>query len=717
MTTHARPRGLLRFAPAPWLALPALLAGCASAPLPVPQTSMEQKLAWILRLEDQRVLRDPAPPAPPPSTAARGRRAAPAPATPDLVVLLSDDLARVRRSAALAVGRVGLGEGMEPLMRVLGGDPDPAVRQAAAFGLGLLRDAAAADALRRALGDPDALVQGRAAEALSLLDYGTASSAQAAADIGTMVARQLEASGAARLEPDAVSEEPGPEAFRLGVVALGRLKAFEPLAAAVLDAAGRPRVRWWPVAFALQRCEDRRAVPALLAFARDGGSFGRSFAARALGTLKEVSAAPLLIEMAEGWRADSRAAVSAIRALGGLGDPRASAALARLVEGRDVDPLVLLEATTAAGAARAREALDRVQDLTGHPLPFVRAAALRALREIDEESFTLVLSGLDADRHWSVRAATASVLATLDQERAAPRLSAMLADADARVIPAVLDAMARLRVPGVEAQLLERLRHDDIVVRMTAAAKLGELKPAGGEARLAESYRAWLRDDSYVARAAALGALAKYGAAAARPVLEEALADRDWAVRVKAADLLRELDPSSGAAPARPAPSARPPAAYESPDLLSPPFSPQVYLETGRGTVQLELLVVDAPLTCDNFMALARRGFFDGAAVHRVVPNFVVQDGDPRGDGEGGPGFTIRDELNERAYGRGTVGMALDWADTGGSQFFITHSPQPHLEARYTVFGRVVAGMEVVDRLQPWDTITRVRVWDGKTIE
>ena len=81
--------------------------------------------------------------------------------------------------------------------------------------------------------------------------------------------------------------------------------------------------------------------------------------------------------------------------------------------------------------------------------------------------------------------------------------------------------------------------------------------------------------------------------------------------------------------------------------------------------------------------------------------------------GEGGPGYTIRDELNELPYLRGTVGMALDWEDTGGSQFFITHSPQPHLDARYTVFGRVVSGMDVVDRLAQWDVIRNVRIRDG----
>jgi cyclophilin family peptidyl-prolyl cis-trans isomerase len=115
-------------------------------------------------------------------------------------------------------------------------------------------------------------------------------------------------------------------------------------------------------------------------------------------------------------------------------------------------------------------------------------------------------------------------------------------------------------------------------------------------------------------------------------------------------------------------------------------------------------------------MTLARQGFFKGATWHRVVPNFVVQDGDPRGDGEGGPGYTIRDEINERPYLRGTMGMALDWADTGGSQFFLTHSPQPHLDGRYTVFGQIVAGLDVLDRIQPGDAILGVRVWDGKTM-
>ena len=178
---------------------------------------------------------------------------------------------------------------------------------------------------------------------------------------------------------------------------------------------------------------------------------------------------------------------------------------------------------------------------------------------------------------------------------------------------------------------------------------------------------------------------------------------------MRAAELLTKIDPASDVAAAiRPAPGA-PIAPYDDPQLIAPAISPHAFIETAKGTIEFELAVLDAPQTTRNFMALARKGFFNGLQIHRVVPNFVVQDGDPRGDGEGGPGYTIRDELNERPYLRGTVGMALDWRDTGGSQFFITHSPQPHLDARYTAFGHVVNGMDVVDRNSAGRVIQRVR--------
>jgi peptidyl-prolyl cis-trans isomerase B (cyclophilin B) len=111
-----------------------------------------------------------------------------------------------------------------------------------------------------------------------------------------------------------------------------------------------------------------------------------------------------------------------------------------------------------------------------------------------------------------------------------------------------------------------------------------------------------------------------------------------------------------------------------------------------------------------TFVKLARASYFDGVPIHRVVPNFVLQDGDPTGTGNGGPGYEIRDELTPLIYERGTVGMALSGPDTGGSQWFVTHSPQPHLNGLYTVFGRVVAGQEIVEGIEQGDLIRKITI-------
>jgi cyclophilin family peptidyl-prolyl cis-trans isomerase len=184
---------------------------------------------------------------------------------------------------------------------------------------------------------------------------------------------------------------------------------------------------------------------------------------------------------------------------------------------------------------------------------------------------------------------------------------------------------------------------------------------------------------------------------------------------VRAAEILKRLDPNADVSAMRPAPAPTVPELAALDTFVSPQYSPAAYIDTAKGTIQFELAVLDAPRTVANFLTLVRRNYFRGVQLHRVVPDFVIQDGDPRGDGEGGPGYTIRDEINQRPYLRGTVGMALDWEDTGGSQFFITHSPQPHLDARYTVFGHVVSGMDVVDRIAAGDVVRGVRIWDGVT--
>lgn len=687
------------------------LARCATAPSG-PVTALappEDKRSAILRLEDRRVLRDPPPPAP------EGAPAEPAPPPPpqaDLARLLGDADAQIRRGAALAIGRVGLADGVPPLVDALA-DPESDVRQMAAFALGLIGDRSAGQALSGALAaDPDPIVRGRAAEALGRLGDPAAAPA-----IGRMVGEYVQRGvlGALDADDETYPLDPPVEAIRLGLFALARLKAYEPLASATLGRDGLPVTRWWPLAYAYQRVSDPRALTILMHLASGAGTYTTAFAARGLGELEDPTSVRVLTPLLDPGRHDTRVVVAAMRALAQIGGPTPPA-LVELLDRPDLDPNVRLEVIGAVAALDAPTAVNAVMDFIADPWPAMRAAAIRALARMDPQHFVLVLSSLGPDAHWSVRAAVATALAQLDYETAAPRLAELLADEDRRVIPAALATLARLNAPSAGARLRAFFDDDDPAVRIAAVRELAALRPPSGAGALAGAYRAWRDDPAYGPRAAALAGLARYGREAAEPVLTEALGDREWAVRLRAAELIVELDPAASPwQEIRPVPGGPPPpvASYDDATLFDPPFSPQLYIETDKGTIQIELAVLDAPLTVRALIDLARRGFFTGLNVHRVVPNFVAQTGDPRGDGEGGPGFTLRNEINQRPYLRGSVGMALDWADTGGSQFFITHSPQPHLDGRYPVVGRVVGGMDVVDRLQQWDTIRRVRVWDG----
>ena len=138
---------------------------------------------------------------------------------------------------------------------------------------------------------------------------------------------------------------------------------------------------------------------------------------------------------------------------------------------------------------------------------------------------------------------------------------------------------------------------------------------------------------------------------------------------------------------------------------------PQVTLQTEKGAIVLELSEDDAPNTVANFISLAEKGFYDGLTFHRVIADFMVQGGCPNGDGRGGPGYVIADELSPRLrHTRGVISMANAGPNTGGSQFFITHVPCQHLDGKHAIFGKVTSGMEVVDQIQKGDKITKVTV-------
>ena len=135
-------------------------------------------------------------------------------------------------------------------------------------------------------------------------------------------------------------------------------------------------------------------------------------------------------------------------------------------------------------------------------------------------------------------------------------------------------------------------------------------------------------------------------------------------------------------------------------------------IETNRGTMELELYPQYAPKTVNNFVFLSRQGYYDGVTFHRVISNFMIQGGDPQGTGRGGPGYQFEDEFtgNPLKHERGVLSMANAGPGTNGSQFFITHSPQPHLNGKHTVFGKVVAGLDVVDAIRQGDTMDKVTI-------
>jgi cyclophilin family peptidyl-prolyl cis-trans isomerase len=294
-------------------------------------------------------------------------------------------------------------------------------------------------------------------------------------------------------------------------------------------------------------------------------------------------------------------------------------------------------------------------------------------------------------------------------------LAILVEDPVAEVRAAALEGLAEGAGDALPELAGRFLEDPDPVVRATAL-DLAARRPGVPAARLAAAIDAARRDPINDARLAGVRALAALAAArpAERAAVVEALDrlrdDRDGLVRREAVAGLAGLGETRP--PAGPYELGRSLDFYRG-VLEQTAARRRVELVTERGALVLELACPEAPLTCLSFLQLARQGFFDGIVFHRVVPDFVVQGGDPRGDGWGGPGYALRDEVNRLRYRRGALGMALSGPDTGGSQFFLTLSPQPHLDGGFTVFGRVIDGDGVLDEIRQGDRILGVRELDG----
>lgn len=601
----------------------------------------------------------------------------------------------LREELAVALGRIPDRQGRRVLIGLLL-DEVPAVRRAAAFSLGELEDPEGAEALLRALQDPDRETAVLAVEALGKLGVPVVQVAEQLLPLPEEerwarllphlfrfreeATVRLAERGLTRPEPElrvraayALAREPRPEA----------LPVLRPLLA---DA--DPRVRAW-AARALGiagEAEDFGRLRPLLADSDPGPVIHALRAAQALA--RKDSPGP---EQLAGWR-------PRLRQL--LDDPRPGVAITVVENGGPwisgaPDGPFAQEMVRRASTGRGRERGLALLALAGGKHP--RTAELVAAAAADADPAA-----------WDVRAHAAQAAGELGgQEEVLARLAA---DPVAAVRGAAVGAsLAVLSDSPQEGADLARaaLRDADPAVQAAAVDWLAEhpvVPLAALEALLPSALRPGEEEVGLVVinalRARAEAETLERGAGIA--LLEKIAAGSPYAVRRAAGQALGELGrpvPALGEAFA-----GRPVAAYR--EIVQRTARPRtVEIRTSKGPVRVRLACPQAPLTCLNFLQLAEQGYFDGSPFHRVVPDFVAQGGAPREDGFGGPDYAIRDEINRLRYTRGVVGMALAGPDTGGSQFFFTLQPHPHLDGGYTAFGEVTAGMEVVDRLAVGDRI------------
>ncbi|GMU55216.1 MAG: peptidyl-prolyl cis-trans isomerase [Candidatus Xenobia bacterium] len=343
--------------------------------------------------------------------------------------------------------------------------------------------------------------------------------------------------------------------------------------------------------------------------------------------------------------------------------------------------------------------------LVDDPEADVAEAAIEAFGLVARESGGAALARAARSPRWRVRRGAARALAQL-LPGSAEELLRLASDPQTQVTEAALEGLKKLPGEAASERVRAVLTRDDAALSATAAGVVAEWKDPSWAPPLLEAYARFEKIDESETQQAILEALGPLGNREALPLLEEVAAGPDRnlarAARKSLAMLGKKESPGEDLPGSGPTPvESRLPISEETDSAI---------LHTQRGPVHLRLLGDEAPGTVRNFVTLARKGYYDGLTFHRVVPDFVTQGGCPRGDGWGGPGYSIRCEINPVPYRRGTVGMALAGKDTGGSQFFICHSPQPHLDGRYTVFGEVVDGMEIVDLLQEGDRILRVEI-------
>jgi HEAT repeat protein len=631
---------------------------------PSGEVSELESLARILKIEDERLYESP---------------------ELEAFILRGPDKS-VRLAALRAAGRIGSRKMTNAAVKALG-DPDPDLRVEAAFDLGLIADPASVDALAAHLRDPESRVAAACAEALGRI-----------------------------VTPEVLKK------LRSVLWVNTGEKPDEPLVTAVLDVLwrfGEPAVVSDVVHFArseslsvrtaaaycIMRLGTPDALPTILELLKDPDPIVRSYAARATNAFRQEGSRGALADALKD--PDWHVRVNALKTLSDLTAEDAVPAMIPTLQDRNFQ--VKMAALQALQSFRGETVVEALRPYVGDAEPKIRALALEGVVSAasDEESLSFLTEDVRNDPSPLVRSVVARELGKLQRE---DDLKAMLGDKDPRVLSEVVSELAGVEGDAALPTLLDVLKDPDPVVRATAAEEIGKLREKAPVSVLREAYRRSMGDPIQDARLALLELLSKYkDSFEAKTVLVDALADPDWLIRTKAAQVAAAMGRKVDAEIIGPVGARRSLDFYRD-VLLEARVPRKAVVRTTRGTIEIELLGRETPLTVHNFITLSRLSFYEGLTFHRVVPNFVIQGGCPRGDGWGGPGYSIRCEVTPRPYEEGTVGMALSGKDTGGSQFFIALSPQGHLDAAYTAFGRVTSGMDVAEQILAGDVILGIDI-------
>jgi cyclophilin family peptidyl-prolyl cis-trans isomerase/HEAT repeat protein len=569
-------------------------------------------------------------------------------------------------------------------------DPDHTVRATAAFALGEIGDPSSVNALFDFAHDrEDAGVAAEAIEALSKLATSVP------------FARYAELTG--------TSEREGARARAVQFLFRYNSDEASELAATLLG--DRSELIRQVAAYSLARRAYAPARSRLELATTDPNVLTRSYVVAALGRIGAKDSLPLLLD--------------AVRDAHPWVRTNAAVAIARLAT-KDASALDRPDLP--------QDAL-RVIALTDDPDPGTRASSLDALGWYATRSdvarkllFEIATTGSRWDRELAAGAIarhfpndlgpileTAAPWAkvrilenTKDSGQGAALRHRFAADSDPMIRATALGNIPDKQVDAEIDVVRPALDDADVIVRSNAIDRYALSKSTDAAVLTAAEQRG-RRDSQNDARLSAITALADIDRSEREPFLRGLLRDNDPVVRRVAADFiadkLKKKRPQY-----TPLPVERPAAEYA--EIVSWSRKPHTAtIHMTRGAIELALTTQDAPITTWNFAQLARKHYFDNTSFMRVVPNFVIQGGDPRNDMNGGPGYAIRDEINLQKYTRGAVGMALSGPDTGGSQFFITHSPQPHLDGGYTIFGRVYEGMNaVVDQTERGDRVETIAI-------